>query len=182
MISCPFSIKALTTLFESGSSVIAPLSSMDCWGILAFASDTSNSEPPIETTNPEFFACSSIKISIPEVPWQLPETFTRISPGREIFVKSIIPVELPLFASIMLSNCKEAPGMLIVSSKVTCKSSITIGLPIGMTILFSIVNSRDPWEKLADAKSSKLKDLKIGKISKAGIATMAPFGTSSTSG
>ena len=82
----------------------------------------------------------------------------------------------------MLSNCKEAPGILIVSSKVTCKSSITIGLPTGMTILFSIVNSRDPWEKLADAKSSKLKDLKIGKISKAGIATMAPFGTSSTSG
>ena len=134
----------MTTLFESGSSEIVPFSSIDCWGILAFASDTSNPKPPIETANPEFFACSSIKISIPEVPWQLPDTCTRISPGREIFVKSIVPVALPLLASMISSNCKKAPDILTVSSRVTWKSSISKGLPIGITILLLMVNSRDP--------------------------------------
>mgnify|MGYP000352573154 CR=1 FL=1 len=39
---------------------------------------------------------------------------------------------------------KEAPDILTVSSRVTCKSSISKGLPIGITILLLMVNSRDP--------------------------------------
>ena len=134
----------MTTLFESGASEIVPFSSIDCWGILAFASDTSNPEPPIETINPEFLACSSIKIGTPEVPRQLPDTLTRISPGRETLVKSIVPVALPLLASMIVSNCKNAPGILVVSPKITSKSSMTSGVPIGITMLFSMVNSSNP--------------------------------------